>query len=78
MVLQIEVIVNGDRVVVEADSAEPMRVVCERALTKTGNTARPATDWELRDVQGTLVEHSRPCHNPSALFFLNLAIGYNG
>ena len=51
-------IINGEDVQTEVHWTEPFSVTIQNALTKSHNTGRPATDWELRDLDGGLIETS--------------------
>ncbi len=53
---RVEVIVNGKPTTVEYVPNEQGRVLVEKALKQTQNSARPPEDWELRNEAGTKLE----------------------
>lgn len=75
-------IINGEDVQTEVHWTEPFSVTIQDALTKSHNTGRPATDWELRDLDGGLIETSEIPKDygvePGSRFFLTLRIGAGG
>jgi hypothetical protein len=50
-----EIVVNGDPILVEAEPAELVEAVAQRALVLGRHLGRPLSDWELRMETGQLV-----------------------
>ena len=75
-------IINGQSFPVEASRDAPLLEAVRRALTESGNTARPAEEWEVRDIQGVLLPKNRTpeelkLHDGTRLF-LSLQVGAGG
>lgn len=75
-------IINGQDLTINADSRSPLIEAVQKALAESGNTGRPAEEWEVRDVNGVLLEtHRTPkelgIHNKARLF-LSLKVGAGG
>jgi hypothetical protein len=79
---RVEVIVNGKPTVVEYVPHEQGRVLVEKALKQTQNSARPPEDWELRNEKGAKLEQglriSEYHLKPHDKLFLNLKAGGGG
>jgi Protein of Unknown function (DUF2604) len=75
-------IINGENFSVEANVNAPLRAAVEHALAESGNTGRPANEWEVRDSSGVLLEISRSPKDlglkNSARLFLSLRVGAGG
>jgi hypothetical protein len=81
--IAIEVIVNGQPTVVEANVNAPLKTVIPKALDQTGNAAgQPPENWELRDVNGQLLDVAQKIETfgfaPGVRLFLNLKAGVGG
>lgn len=80
--IPLTVIVNGEPTVVQANAHAPVSSIIPRALSQTHNTGQPPGNWELRDVQGTLLDTSQTISSfnfPSGVqLFLNLKAGVGG
>ena len=75
-------IINGQDFLIDADDGAPLLEAVQKALAESGNTGRPAEEWEVRDVNGVLLEsHRTPkalgLHNKARLF-LSLKVGAGG
>ncbi len=80
--VNLEVIVNGQSTVVEANNHAPLRTIIEKALHQTGNAGQPPDNWELRDAAGVLLpldQKIEEFHFPvDVKLFLNLKAGVGG
>lgn len=80
--INLEVIVNGQSTVVEANKNAPLRTIIEKALHQTGNAGQPPDNWELRDAAGVLLpldQKIEEFHFPADVkLFLNLKAGVGG
>lgn len=80
--LQLEVIVNGQSTLIEANLNAPLQSIIGKALEQTGNSGQPPENWELRDAGGVLlpVEQKIESFNfPQGVkLFLNLKAGVGG
>jgi hypothetical protein len=79
---RVEVIVNGKATLVEYVPPELGRVLVEKALQQTQNSARPPEDWELRNEKGEKLQQglriSEYHLKPHDKLFLNLKAGGGG
>ncbi len=75
-------IINGQDFPVRANFNAPLKVAAERALRESGNTARPADEWEVRDIKGVLLDTQRSPRqlglHDRARLFLSLQVGAGG
>jgi len=75
-------VINGEDVPVETSVHAPLLVAVEHALKESDNTGRPATEWEVRDSRGVLLEMSRKVGDfgfkPGDRLFLSLRVGAGG
>jgi Protein of Unknown function (DUF2604) len=80
--IQLIFIINGQSFPVEANSRAPLLEAVRRALHESGNTGRPADEWEVRDVQGVLLPKNRTPQELNlqngARLFLSLQVGAGG
>jgi hypothetical protein len=80
--VQINVIVNGQPVVIEANKNSPLHTIIPKALHDTGNEGQPPENWELRDGAGTLLDTSQKISSfnfpPTVQLFLSLKAGIGG
>ena len=75
-------IINGQDYSVDANVRAPLTEAVVRALAESGNTGRDPAEWEVRDVNGVLLEKRRTpreldLHDNSRLF-LSLRVGAGG
>lgn len=75
-------IINGQDYSIEANVHAPLIEAVERALSESDNKGRPPDEWEVRDVNGVLLENSRSPKdlglNEGARLFLSLRVGAGG
>ena len=75
-------IVNGEEVITGINMTDPFSVTVARALRQSHNTGRPATDWELRDLDGNFLDDTKSPESygvePGTRFFLTLHVGAGG
>jgi Protein of Unknown function (DUF2604) len=80
--ITLAVVVNGQSTNVEANPEGPLRTIIEPALQQTGNAGQPPDNWELRDVNGTLLDLQKKIEDfqfpANARLFLNLKAGVGG
>ena len=78
----IAIVVNGQPTVVKTNPNSPLKTVIPKALEATGNTGQPPENWELRDVNGTLLDISKKVESfgfpANVQLFLNLKAGVGG
>lgn len=80
--IELHVVVNGRPVTVKVNVENPVHKLIQEALDKSGNSGQPASNWELRDAGGQILDPSRKIdtyqiHNGATLF-LNLKAGIGG
>ncbi len=69
-------VVNGEDVRVPVGLSDTLRVAAARALHESQNTGRPLNEWEIRDLDGRLLDdQSRATESPPDLF-LSLCAGH--
>lgn len=73
-------IVNGRDVSIRAFDHELLVTVKQCALEQSCNTGRVPRDWELRDMQGQLIDESArvDAFSDSTFFYLSLGVGSGG
>jgi hypothetical protein len=75
-------IINGEDYPTRVDPRLPLSLAVQRVLTDSGNTARPAEEWEVRDASGVLLETNRTPHDlrlhNGARLFVSLKVGAGG
>jgi len=75
-------IINGQDFKVTADPNAALGLAVAQALRESGNTGRPPEEWEVRDVDGVLLEQSRTPKElrlrDDARLFLSLQVGAGG
>ncbi len=75
-------IINGQDFSIETNVNAPLTSPVQRALAESGNTGRPANEWELRDSNGALIEqHGTPKElnlKTGTRLFLSLRVGAGG
>lgn len=80
--VEIVVVVNGQPAVVEVNLNAPLRTVIPLALEASGNSGQPPANWELRNVDGELLDLDRKIGDfqfpEDVKLFLNLKAGVGG
>ena len=80
--ISISVVVNGQRTVVDATEDDSLGTIIPDALRQTGNSGQPPDNWELRDVDGTLLDLNKKIGDfgftEKTRLFLNLKAGVGG
>lgn len=80
--IEVRVVVNGRPVEVKIKVEEHVSRLIEEALNKSGNSGQPASNWELRDASGTVLDPARKIESydihQGATLFLNLKAGIGG
>jgi hypothetical protein len=75
-------IINGANFPLEANINDTLGNAVARALSESGNTSRPASEWQVRDADGVLLETQRILKDfnfkEHARLFLSLAVGAGG
>jgi hypothetical protein len=75
-------IINGQPLPIETNANAPLRSAVQRALSESGNTGRPADEWEVRDANGILLETSRKVSDldlsDGTRLFVSLRVGAGG
>jgi hypothetical protein len=52
-------VINGDDTEIDTDSQVPLGTAVQQALAVSKNTGRPASSWQVRNVDGVLMEQGR-------------------
>jgi hypothetical protein len=80
--IDLNVVVNGQPVLIKANIQAPLRTVIEHALQQTGNSGQPIDNWELRDAGGQVLDPTRKISEfnfaPGTSLFLSLKAGVGG
>jgi hypothetical protein len=75
-------IVNGEDVPVFVGETERMETGRDKALAKSHNTGRPATEWEIRDERGVMLPSEPKIGSfgfmDGTRLFLTLKVGVGG
>lgn len=75
-------VINGEDYPVEAKENAALMAAVEHALKTSGNQARPASEWELRDANGNLLDKNRSAKSyglqNGAKLYLSLKVGAGG
>lgn len=75
-------IINGANFPLDANLNAPLGAAVEQALSGSGNTGRPASEWQVRDANGVLLETQRKLKDfgftDGTRLFLSLAVGAGG
>jgi hypothetical protein len=81
-VFHLQFVSNGEEVDVDCSQDEQMTDVVQRALSLSDNTGRPASDWEIRNRVGVLLEQRRSVRDlgfkSGERVFLSLSVGFGG
>lgn len=76
------VVVSGTEVEVEYNANTPLRTVVNHALSETGNSGQPASEWQLRNLAGDLLDLGKKIgeygFTPGTKLFLNPGAGVTG
>lgn len=80
--IQLIFIINGANFSLETNVNAPLKEAVARALAESGNTGRPASEWQVRDAAGVLLEIERKIKDfgftNGVRLFLSLAVGAGG
>ena len=80
--VSLTVVVNGQPTVLDAFENAPLGTIIPDALRQTENTGQPPDRWELRDVDGNLLDLAKTIGDygfPAKFrLFLNLKAGVGG
>lgn len=80
--VELTFIINGANFSVETNLNAPLKEAVARALSESGNTGRPPSEWQVRDANGVLLEVERKIRDfgfqNGARLFLSLAVGAGG
>lgn len=75
-------IINGVDISIEVNPAAPLIEAVQRVLEESKNTGRPPEEWEVRNVDGVLLEMNRTPKEldlqDGARLFLSLRVGAGG
>lgn len=75
-------IINGANFPLEVSVNATLGDAVAEALSKSGNTSRPASEWQVRDANGVLLETQRILKDfnfkEHTRLFLSLAVGAGG
>lgn len=75
-------IINGENFSVETNINAPLTAAVQRALSESGNSGRPLSEWEVRDSAGALLDMTRTVKElgltNGARLFLSLRVGAGG
>jgi len=75
-------IINGENFSVETNINAPLTAAVQRALSESGNSGRPLTEWEVRDSAGELLDMTRTVRElglkNGTRLFLSLRVGAGG
>jgi len=77
--IELNVVVNGQPVLVKANVEAPVSTLIEHALKQSGNSGQPIANWELRNASGQILDPTRKIEDynlqSGATLFLNLKAG---
>lgn len=80
--IPITVVVNGQPTVVDAFEDDPLGTIIPDALRQTATTGQPPENWEIRDVDGNLLDLDKSIgdygFDEKVRLFLNLKAGVGG
>lgn len=80
--LDLTVVVNGQPTTVNAEPEAPLGSIIPKALEQTGNVGQPPQNWELRDVNGNVLDPAQKIETfgfvSGVAIFLNLRAGIGG
>ena len=80
--ISLTVVVNGQPTVVDEFIDVSLGTIIPDALRQTGNTGQPSDNWELRDVDGNLLDLHKTIEDygftDKTRLFLNLKAGVGG
>ncbi len=75
-------IINGANFPLTVNINEPLKAAVAQALSGSGNTSRPPSEWQVRDANGVLLETERKIKDfgftNGTRLFLSLAVGAGG
>lgn len=61
--INLTIVVSGQPSSVKVNLHQKMEHVIQEALRETGNKGQPASEWELRTSDGSLIDPSTPAGN---------------
>ena len=80
--VKVTVVVSGQATVVDTNENSPLEEVIHKALSQTGNEGQPASNWELRDESGNVLDpHAKVSSlhlTPTSKLFLSVRAGIGG
>lgn len=80
--IELNVVINGQPVLVKANIEAPVSTLIEHALKQSGNSGQPVANWEMRDATGQILDPARKIEDyklhSGATLFLNLKAGIGG
>jgi hypothetical protein len=80
--IDLTVVVNGQPVMVQANTHEQLQALINQAFSKSGNQGQPVANWELRDGNGQILDSTKKLGDygvvTGATLFLNLKAGVGG
>jgi Protein of Unknown function (DUF2604) len=56
--IDLTIVVSGQPHAERVNDNQPVHALVEHALKDSGNQGQPAADWELRKVDGTLIDQN--------------------
>jgi hypothetical protein len=81
-VIELTVVVNGHPVKVKVNVEAPVKTLIDQALRESGNSGQPASNWELRDASGQILDPSQKIESyhiqAGMTLFLSLKAGIGG
>lgn len=78
--IEIEVVVNGEKVVVDVNPNAALSALIAEALRKTHNNGQPVENWDLKNAAGELIDRNTKYKDlpPGTRLFLNVRAGVGG
>jgi hypothetical protein len=80
--VELTFIINGANFPLEISANATLGDAVARALAESGNSGRPAAEWQVRDANGVLLETQRILKDfnfkEHTRLFLSLAVGAGG
>lgn len=80
--ISVQVVVSGQATTIEVNVNQSVEHLVKEALRESGNKGQPASDWELRTSDGTLIDQSLTILaagiKEGATLFLNPRAGAGG
>ena len=80
--VSVKVVVNTEDVVVEAHTEQPLHVVAGHALKNSQSSARPLSDFDLKDANGVILDQNKKGSDiglaEGSVLYLTLKAGITG